>query len=138
MSIWEEIFMLAQLKHKTKELGLHSFAPGLDFLHLRSNAKAISLTSSWTTAEAENWLHNLRGDRGCQRRVLLSLSATSADTLGVIAAAPSLLGLGSQSVNRSLSVISLGHSQLPPASGTPPASPCMGNTPEPTDRSWTL
>ena len=112
MSIWEEIFMLAQLKHKTRELGLHSFAPGLDFLHLRSNAKAISLTSSWTTAEAENWLHNLRGDRGCQRRVLLSLSATSADTLGVIAAAPSLLGLGSQSVNRSLSLISLGHSQL--------------------------
>ena len=57
-------------------------------------------------------MHNLRGDRGGQRRVLLSLSATSADTLGVIAAAPSLLGLGSQSVNRSLSVISLGHSQL--------------------------
>ena len=54
MSIWEEIFMLAQLKHKTKELGLHSFAPELDFLLLRSNAKAISLTSSWTTAEAEN------------------------------------------------------------------------------------
>ena len=81
-----------------------------DFLRLRSNAKAIRLTSSWTTAEAENWLHNLRGDRGCQRSVLLSLSATSADTLWVLAAAPSLLGLGARSVNRSLSVISLSHS----------------------------